>query len=62
MEKFTQIWTSELCWDIYGLNKDDPDNLTFPSIPYIIHPHDSALFSIVANGREIHKYLGHLVS
>ena len=25
MEKFTKIRTSELRWDIYGLNKDDPD-------------------------------------
>ena len=36
MEKYNKIWTSELHWDIYGFNKDDPDIYGFLPIHYII--------------------------
>ena len=26
VEKCNKVWRSDLCWDIYGSNKDDPDN------------------------------------
>ena len=35
IEKYNKILTSELRWDIYGFNKDDPDIYGFLIIPYI---------------------------
>ena len=31
IEKFNKVWRSDLCWDIYGSNKDDPDIYGFLS-------------------------------
>ena len=36
IEKFNKIWRSNLCWDIYGSNKDDSDIYGFSPITYII--------------------------
>ena len=36
IEKVNKIWRSNLRWDIYGSNKDDPDIYGFSPITYII--------------------------
>ena len=36
IEKFNKVWRSNLCWDIYGSNKEDPDIYGFSPMTYII--------------------------